>query len=273
MQPSAAMSPSGGNPALPFDNYTIATMQRRELVAADYNPRIINEQEKKRLRGVLKKHKMVMPPVWNRRTGRVVGGHQRLEALDVLNGGADFALQVAVIDVDETTEKEINVALNNPQAQGDWDIGKLESLLSDKTIDLTGAGFDAADVYQLFGDAPAAVQDDQLEELAERMRTLRETYRLNRGRDVDGSKSDDFYLVLVFVSPKERMEFLQAMGFEDNRYQNGLLLLEAMQRAGVPMPITAPSDTPANGQGPKTTAAAPPVDSSTAPASQRTAEK
>jgi hypothetical protein len=50
---------------------------------------VINDNEKRKLRAGIAKHKMVMPPVWNKRTGNLVGGHQRMASLDALAGGAE----------------------------------------------------------------------------------------------------------------------------------------------------------------------------------------
>lgn len=220
-QPKAAKPALGG---LPFDAYDIVEMKRSELKGADYNPRIISDNEKKRLRAGLKKHKMVMPPTWNRRTGKLVGGHQRLSALDVLAGGAEYSLKVAVIDVSDSEEKEINILLNNPQAMGDWNLPKLEELLRDPTVDLAGTGFDMADVFRLFGDAPGATVDG-LDELSKRLKAFQDSYT----NVSDNTGRDDFYLVVVFRDYDARGEFLKVLGLEDNRYQDGKALQELIQ--------------------------------------------
>jgi hypothetical protein len=205
-------------PGLPFDAYEIIEMSRSQLKGAEYNPRQISDNEKKRLRAGLKKHKMVMPPTWNRRTGNLVGGHQRLSALDVLAGGAEYSLKVAVIDVTESEEKEINILLNNPQAMGDWDLPKLEDMLKDSAIDLAGTGFDMADVFHLFGDNPMA-KADEVQGMADNLRKVRDQYRQNI-KSATAKGGTDFYIVVVGRSYAERTEFLERFGMEDNRYQS-----------------------------------------------------
>ena len=77
------------------------------------------------------------PIIWNERTGRVVGGHQRLKVL--LEKGAE-EIETVVVDLDEKNEKILNVLLN--KVKGRWDIGKLADLLQELdeagAMDLTG---------------------------------------------------------------------------------------------------------------------------------------
>lgn len=98
------------------------------------------------------------PPTWNKRTGNLVGGHQRLLILDALERGRDYLVTVAVVDMDEKTERETNLILNNQSAMGEWDEDGLAALLKDETfpIDVQAAGFDRADLEVLLAD-PAAV--------------------------------------------------------------------------------------------------------------------
>ncbi|MEN6636080.1 MAG: ParB N-terminal domain-containing protein, partial [Clostridiaceae bacterium] len=135
-----------------FEAFTTAEISRRDLKGAQYNPRRIDDKAKERLREGINRVGMVQPVVWNKRTGNIVGGHQRIEQLDALEGNDEYSLTVAVVDVDETREKELNILLNNPQAQGDWDLERLKKLLEDEEIDLKSTGFDPAEVFKLFGD-------------------------------------------------------------------------------------------------------------------------
>ena len=116
-------------------------MKRSSLKAAPWNPRQIDAEAKKKLRQSLKRVGLVQPVVWNKRTGMIVAGHQRLELLDQIEHKRDYELDVAVIDVPEKTEKEINVLLNNELAAGTWDIGKLDSLMKDG-LDFGNCGFE-----------------------------------------------------------------------------------------------------------------------------------
>jgi DNA modification methylase len=95
----------------------IETKAILELVPAPYNPRAISQDALAGLQASVERFGLVEPVVWNRRTGRVVGGHQRLKALQALG---ETETQVVVVDLDEIEEKALNVALNNPAIAGEF---------------------------------------------------------------------------------------------------------------------------------------------------------
>jgi DNA modification methylase len=83
--------------------------------------------------------------VWNKRTGNVVGGHQTLKILkDLQRTEAD----VCVVDLDDHSEKALNIALN--KISGEWDMEKLSSVLqeleSDIDFDAALSGFDSEEL-------------------------------------------------------------------------------------------------------------------------------
>lgn len=131
--------PSTANPALTaqhpqlsrFQSFTIQRLTRDQLTGAPYNPRRISEVAKKRLKQNLEQVGLVEALVWNRRTGHLVSGHRRLSLLDALEGSHNYALDVAVVDLDLKTEKAQNVFLNNPHAQGTFDPDAMVELLKD----------------------------------------------------------------------------------------------------------------------------------------------
>lgn len=88
-----------------------------DLRPAIYNPRKISAAAKAGLTASLRRWGLVQPIVWNKRSGSVVGGHQRLDALELL--GQEEA-EVCVVDLDDVEEKARNVALNNPQISGEF---------------------------------------------------------------------------------------------------------------------------------------------------------
>lgn len=117
----------------------LVEMNLKDLKGAEYNPRIALEpgmEEFEKLRASIERFDCVEPIVWNKQTGRVVGGHQRLSVLRYLKKKKDL---VSVVDLDETQEKILNLALN--KAKGEWDVEKLEALIGDMDADqikLTG---------------------------------------------------------------------------------------------------------------------------------------
>lgn len=135
-----------------YQKFEMDMVGRDQIHGADYNPRVISEDARKRLRKMLAKHGLVQPLVWNRRTGNLVSGHQRLSALDSLERTQDYSLQVAVVDLNEREEKILNVQLNNPSMQGDWDMDKLIEMTEDSDIAPVEFGFSDGDVAIMFGD-------------------------------------------------------------------------------------------------------------------------
>lgn len=128
----------------------IETWPLTEMLAAPYNPRQDlkpGDPEYERLKKSIQAFDYIDPIIVNRATRRVVGGHQRLKILRDL-GYTEAA--VSVVDLDETQEKALNVALN--QTGGTWDDGKLADLLAELSTaldDIEVTGFGADDVEQL----------------------------------------------------------------------------------------------------------------------------
>lgn len=125
----------------------IREFKRSEIHPAPYNPRTISAEGKKNLKRSLKKFGVLGGIVVNARTGyTIVGGHQKVLVLDEENKYPenDYVIRAEVIDVDEKTEKTINITLNNPQVGGDWDYDKMRELVPD--IDYKAAGLTDADL-------------------------------------------------------------------------------------------------------------------------------
>ena len=67
-----------------YQNFTFATINRADIKNAEYNPRVMDKEAKKRLKKNLQENGLVSAITWNKRTGNIVGGHQRIEQLDAL---------------------------------------------------------------------------------------------------------------------------------------------------------------------------------------------
>lgn len=107
--------------------HQLKTMPIADLKAAEYNPRTISEAALTGLAESLKRFGLVQPIIWNKRTGNVVGGHQRLK---VLQASGEKDAQVIEVDLPLTEEKALNVTLNNPEITGDFTDG-LEAMLAE----------------------------------------------------------------------------------------------------------------------------------------------
>jgi hypothetical protein len=97
-----------------------------DLKPADYNPRSISEKALAGLKTSLDRFGYIQDIIWNRRTGNLVGGHQRFTALIQLYPDLE-EVEVTVVDMDEADEKLANISLNNAAIQGDFteDLGDL----------------------------------------------------------------------------------------------------------------------------------------------------
>ncbi len=205
---------------LGLESWEPIKVHRSQLLNAPYNPRTITEAGKRKLKADLKRHGHVAGITWNKRTGNICGGHQRMAVTDTLAGTDDYELTVCAIDVDVGREKEINLALNNAEAGGDWDLDKLSTMLKDTSVKLEGTGFDHADLFRLFGDTPILERNENLDLLAQKVRDARDRYNAIESKNQDKG-SDEFYCVVVFRSPEQLTRFLAAAGLDDDRYQSG----------------------------------------------------
>lgn len=122
------------------------------LIPAEYNPRIelkpgMPEYEK--LKKSIQEFGYVEPIIVNDRTGKVIGGHQRINVLKDLGYKE---VEVVHVNLDDAHEKALNVALN--KISGNWDAEKLEDLLRDinleTDLDIKFTGFDESELDTLF---------------------------------------------------------------------------------------------------------------------------
>lgn len=137
-----------------FDNSRNVELKRSQIKLADYNPRHISPEGKANLKRSIKKYGVLGGIVVNAQTGNtLVGGHQKILIADEIYGypETDYALRAELINVDEKTEKQINVTLNNPNVGGDWNYDKLRELipqidykdvgLTDEDLSMIGCDF------------------------------------------------------------------------------------------------------------------------------------
>jgi len=129
----------------------LARIPIRKIKAAAYNPRIDlqpGDPEYEKLQRSLDEFGCVEPLVWNKRSGNLVGGHQRLK---VLQARGDKQVDVSVVDLPIEREKALNIALN--KIAGSWDEAKLAALLTDLAqvpdFDVSLSGFDSDEISNL----------------------------------------------------------------------------------------------------------------------------
>lgn len=199
-----------------LEKFTMKTIQRSQIQLAAYNPRVINDDARKRLKKGLKKFGLVQPLVWNERTGVLISGHQRLSIMDEMEGypAINYTVEVAAVNLSEKDEKALNVQLNNTSMMGEFDFDALRTMSED--VDLDDLGFSDSDLDLIFGDdngeigglvndsPEAAETKDKLDEIKA------ERGKMNIEKDAENSAS--FYFVVVCDNEEQRNDLFRQMG-------------------------------------------------------------
>lgn len=141
----------------------------KDLNPAAYNPRKISDEQLERLKKALYEFGDLSGIIYNRRTGNLVGGHQRIKCLppDAVIEKKDLKEKTKTgtvahghiiiygerytyreVDWDEAREKAANIAAN--KHGGDWDDDKLADLLRGLSempgFDIDLIGFDSKEL-------------------------------------------------------------------------------------------------------------------------------
>ena len=214
-------------------------LNRSAIHFADYNPRKLSEESRKTLKRGIKKFGLGGGIVVNKRTGlTVVSGHQRLTVMDELQKYPenDYRLRIDVIDVDEKQEKELNILLNNPNAQGSWDYDALARLVPD--IDYKDAGLTDADLNMIGCDfllqteeenSLAGALEEMMQPVTEQKEAEKAARQLERAEKVAHMKdvkqqvkeqaqetaaNMDAYLMLSFDTWDAKAAFCERFGYD-----------------------------------------------------------
>jgi ParB-like chromosome segregation protein Spo0J len=181
-----------------------------DLKPAPYNPRVISDQEKEKLRNSLFTFGYVDPLVWNSKTGHVIGGNQRLMVLRELQQADPERwkgpFEVIELDLDEHREKALNLALN--KISGDWNYEKLRLVfeeLDESVYELTA--FDLAEISVLTQE----LEDFEEEELP----------------DLEGKTKDEkgYVIYLTFKTKESAESWLAEHNFDERFKPRSKMLL------------------------------------------------
>ncbi len=220
-------------------------LSRSAIHFASYNPREIDEEARKTLKRGIKKYGLVGGIIVNRYSGlTVVAGHQRLSVMDELQKynpvtkENDYKIRVDVINVDEKQEKELNILLNNPNAQGKWNYDALAKLIPD--IDYKDAGLTDADLNMIGVDYLLQTEEEntlsgELSDLMLPVRELNEQEKMQRQaeraekaqamKDVKQAVKDkamkqvedmDAYIMLSFDNFENKADFCTKFGIDES---------------------------------------------------------
>src|SRR5450830_1497214 len=118
-----------------------------QINPAKYNPRIDlqpGDIEYEKIKKSIDEFDLVEPLVWNKQTGNLVAGHQRLK---ILKDQGITEIEVSIVNLSEPREKALNIALN--KVDGAWDYPKLTELLQELNTDKIFTGFDDGEIEKL----------------------------------------------------------------------------------------------------------------------------
>jgi len=142
----------------------VETRRIADLVPAPYNPRKIGDDALAGLGESIGRFGLVQPVIVNQRTGRIVGGHQRLKALQAR--GVEET-DVVVVDLPEAEEKALNLALNSQAISGEWTedalalVEQVAKELPELSAALRMGDLDEA-LRDLFPGEPVVVEEDDI---------------------------------------------------------------------------------------------------------------
>ncbi|KAB6445336.1 DNA methylase [Phocaeicola vulgatus] len=243
-----------------YFNSKSVELKRSQINPASYNPRTISDEGKKALKRSIKLYGVVGGIVVNQATGyTIVGGHQKVAVLDELNKydksthENDYTLRVELINVDEKTEKQLNITLNNPNVGGNWDFDALARIVPD--IDWKDAGLTDADLnmigvdYLLQTEEESSIADalsDMMASVTEQKEAEKAAKRLERAEKVAHMKevkqqvkenaqkqaeNMDAYVMLSFNTYEAKAAFCERFGYDGNtKFLKGEVFDEQVER-------------------------------------------
>jgi len=224
-----------------FQKFETAIINRKDIKKAEYNPRKISDEAKKKLRVNIEKVGLLDTIVVNKNTMNIVSGHQRIGILDTLERKKDYNLTVAMVDLTEKEEKEQNIFFNNPKSQGEYDPDLLSELLNYDSFDLENTGFDYMDL-SIIGVSNIEVYKDETEiqpteKMALNLNGVIYDNKNQLRKDMQNfskqqnQNQTNTYIILSFNTEENKENFLNRFGFPNNeRYIKGEHFSEMIER-------------------------------------------
>ena len=226
-----------------LENFEVGIVKRSQVNLAPYNPRRITETNKKKLKAFLAKNGLWQSLVWNKQTGNLVSGHQRIQIMDTLLDypKKDYELTMSIVDVPEDLEKKGNVFMNNSSAMGEFDNDMLQEIFAgldggvNNVANMQEMGFDRLDLESIFAGQSdflqsvfkpqSAAQEEMTQEAIEQKEATYQAARAEEramrkadvGRNASGddyqSKYDDYLITFVCDTNAQKQEVMERMGY------------------------------------------------------------
>lgn len=212
----------GGTRLTQYQKFEAVRVWRHELVPHPKNPRKIAPEARRKLKKNIRSGGLLDTIIWNRASGFVVGGHQRMSILDELEKydsatrENDYQIDVLAVNLSEADELAMLAFLNNPVTQGEFDTDLLATLNLEFGVEFADMGVSKIDVDYLF-DGDARFSDlfvDEPPESKEAKGTLqkiKEDRKASADKLKEGNKAD-FYFVVVCRDQAEKDEVMRRIG-------------------------------------------------------------
>ena len=211
---------------------------KRSLISfAPYKPQKKDKKVVEALKRNFKKVGFLGGIQWNKTTGNLIGGHKRLEALDLIydyDGQKDYDVKVEQIELDENTEKEQNIFLNNKRVQGETDYEVMAVLI--KEINIDNAGLTDYDINII----ESVVPDFEFGNKEEIQKDIKDISPDKQGKEyvkgvkkkmkdnIKGIQSASYFCV-TFKDYDSKAEFLESIGINgDDIYITGDRFLQRL---------------------------------------------
>lgn len=196
-------------------------IKRSEIRFAPYNPRKIDKKVVEEIRKNIKRVGYLGGIVWNKLSGNLVGGHKRIEAMDIIfnyDGKNNYDVKVEVVEFDDKTEKEQNIFLNNKRVQGETDYELLSIILPDITIENTGLlDYDLNIINSLIPNNSFGKNNDIIQDANELKNTAKKTKEEVKQIKADIKEQNKenqraSHFTIVFKTYDEKAEYLESIG-------------------------------------------------------------
>lgn len=213
-----------------FQKGKVVKISRGSIIPDDLNPRWISPANADRLKKSIKENGLVGHLIWNKTTGHIVGGHQRLDALDSLMRTQDYELEVVMVELPVKEEVKLNVILNNQDNQGEFDFNALNNLskefgldvavdfgFSDEVIDIQFP--EIAEIAALDESGlppPERVADaDEIAKMKEMKKAAREEIKAERAETGDYNTEAKGVVTIVFDRESAKKQWFLNRGMEE----------------------------------------------------------
>lgn len=182
----------------------------KDLTGAEYNPRQITDEQLESLSRSLKEFGDLSGVVFNANTGNLVGGHQRIKALDpswkiekkAVNDNLGTTFEGSIItdfgklsyrQVDWSLEKEKLANISANKNGGEWDYLKLQELvkeLDSLDSDLALSGFNDQELNEMLLD----FEEDETVDYSD------------KNKEIDLDEFEDKMLLKLFFNKDDYLE-------------------------------------------------------------------